>query len=305
MSARVWDPIEGEVKAAVPQPRAITQNRFAGVLRFLSLPMLIITLAGFCIAVFSERLMVHGIAIATAGFVFLLFGDKLSGSSSNRAARIVNAARAAGHLGGTRLDKPKIARLAGRIRNLMVVRLGASIPLILQHEIWGQTKSGIPFWMGLSLNASRAFAGGPKANVRVDPGQSHGEVAMFVVAYKLDRDTGIRAEIMPEFVTAKGPLDRDIKTESVEFNRKFNIRLREDDGAGKMDLLRVLSPATQVVFIGLADAYAARAIIDGDTVFFGGYRNFQTTDDRALQALLTQAVDDFAEAATAFKTYAE
>ena len=307
----VWDPIDLEVKAHPPETMAISQSTFAGLVRSLTLPALIITFIGFFVAVFSDSWRVPAIGAITVSFAFLLFGDQITGQTSNRAARVANAARAAGHFGGTRLPKDKIARLANRIRNLMVVRIGGSIPLVLEHEIWGNTKENVPFWMGLSLNASQAFFGGPKAAVRSNPKQSHGEMAMFIVAYKLDRDTGIRAEIMPEFVTAKGPMDRDIKTESVEFNAKYNIRLTKVDGQKvngrepSAALLQVLTPATQVVFIGLAEAYAARAIIDGDTVFFGGCRNFQTVDDTALQGLLTQAVEDFAVAATAFKTYAE
>jgi len=70
-------------------------------------------------------------------------------------------------------------------------------------------------------------------------------------------------------------------------------------------LLQVLTPAFQVVLIGLAELYAARVIVDHDTVFFGGYRNILTTDEAALEALLQTAIEDFADAATAFKTYAE
>ncbi|MEL6889069.1 MAG: hypothetical protein AAFO86_10220 [Pseudomonadota bacterium] len=311
MSISVWDPISGQAIATKPTEAQVTTHPLAGLVRMLTLPMLIVCLTGFGVAVFSETWMFHGIAAATVGFVFILLGSKLTGEEDNRRTRIMNAAHAGGHLGGTALPKPKIAQLAGRIKSLLVLRAGASIPLVLEHEIWGTARGDIPFWMGLSLVQSQAFFGGPKANVRSGPDTTHGEMAMFVVAYQLNRDTGIHAEIMPEFTTAKGPFDLDVKTESAQFNNRFNIRLREEDGqavgkgVGSVALLRVLTPATQVTLLELSDTYAARVIVDRDVVFFGGYRNFQTTDGAALQQLLSQAVEDFATAATSFKTYAE
>jgi len=311
MTETVWDPIESQAKATVPETAGYVSHPLASLVRSLTVPMLIVCLIGFFTAVFSEAWRYYGIGAATFGFVFILFGSEQTGQNKNILARIANATRAAGHLGGTNLPKGKIAKLATRIKPLLVLRAGASIPIVLEQEIWGQTASGVPFWMGLSLMQSQAYFGGPKAAVRADPTTTHGETAMFVVAYKLDRDTQIHAEIMPEFVTAKGPLDQDVKTESTEFNAKFHIRLRRENGrdvkkgVSNAALLQVLTPATQATLLGLADTYAARVIIDRDTVFFGGYRNFQTTDNDALQRLLTQAIDDFAEAATAFKRYAE
>ncbi|MEO0866350.1 MAG: hypothetical protein AAFY39_17630 [Pseudomonadota bacterium] len=311
MNTRVWDPIEGQVEATVPEARATTSSPWAGLVRNLTFPALLICLAGFFVAVFSDTWWLHGIAVATVCFLFILFGSELTGQNSNRRARIANAAHTCGLLGGTRLPKPKVAKLAARIRSLLVLRAGASVPIILEHELWGTTKAGIPFWMGLSVHESQAFFGGPKAGVRADPNTTHGETAMFVVAYRLTRDTGIHAEIMPEFATAKGPLDRDVKTESTQFNAKFNIRLRAENdqkvakGTSSAALLQVLTPATQATLLDLADSYAARVIIDRDTVFFGGYRNFQTTRDNVLQDLLTSAVEDFSEAAVLFKTYME
>ena len=311
MTATTWDPIDGEVVATRPDEAAVTAHPLARLVRNLTGPMLLVCLAGFAVAVFSDAWQFHGIAAATVGFLFVLFGSELTGENRNRRARIANAAHAAGHLGGTKLPEGKIARLAGRIKSLLVLRVGASIPIVLEHEIWGKTRANIPFWMGLSLIQSQALFGGPKNAVRAGPKTTHGETAMFVVAYRLDRDTRIHAEIMPEFATAKGPFDQDVKTESTEFNETFNIRLRSEEGeavakgVSSAALLQVLTPATQATLIDLSQSYAARVIIDRDTVFFGGYRNFQTTDAAALQRLLTEAVEDFAEAATAFKRYVE
>lgn len=311
MTVTVWDPIEGQVKATVPEEHGVTSSPLAALVRNLTLPALIVCLVGFFVAVFSETWRFHGMGVATVGFLFITFGSELTGQNSNRRARIANAARTSGLLGGTKLPKPKIAKLAARIKSLLILRAGASIPIVLEHEVWGKTQAGIPFWMGLSLIPSQAFFGGPKASVRADRTTTHGETAMFVVAYQLDRDTRIHAEMMPEFVTAKGPLDRDVKTESSEFNAKFNIRLRAENdqktakGVSSAALLQVLTPAAQVTLLDLADRYSARVIVDRDTVFFGGYRNFQTTDNTLLQALLTQAIEDFSEAAVLFKTYME
>lgn len=311
MTQAVWDPIDGQTTAAIPQAAAYSAHPLAGLVRNLTGPMLLLCLLGFGVAVVSEAWRVYGIAAAAVGFVFILFGSELTGQTKNMRARIANATRAAGHVGGTKLVEGKLGKLAARIKPLLVLRAGASIPLVLEHELWGQTKAGVPFWMGLSLMQSQALFGGPKARVRADPTTTHGEAAMFVVAYRLDRDTRIHAEILPEFATAKGPLDQDVKTESISFNAEYNIRLRADEGqsvakgTSSAALLQVLTPATQATLIDLADSYSARVIVDRDTVFFGGYRNFQTTDNTALERLLTQAIEDFAEAATAFKRYAE
>ncbi|MEO0917055.1 MAG: hypothetical protein AAFY31_08745, partial [Pseudomonadota bacterium] len=307
----VWDPIDGHATVAKPAAAEYTSHPLSGLVRNLTVPMLLVCLSGFCVAVFSETWRFYGIGAATVGFLFIMFGSELTGQNKNLRARIANATGAAGHLGGTKLTEGKIAKLAARIKPLLVLRVGGSIPIILEHEIWGHTRSSVPFWMGLSLIQSHALFGGPKAAARADPKTTHGEMASFIVAYRLDRDTRIHAEIMPEFATAMGPLDTDVKTESTEFNAKFNIRLRTDNGqavakgVSSSALLQVLTPATQSTLIALADTYAARVIVDRDTVFFGGYRNFPTTDQTALERLLTQAIEDFAEAATAFKRYVE
>lgn len=307
----VWDPIDGSAHAARPASVAPHTAPLDRLVRKLTGPMLILSLIGFCLAIFSDRLMFLGIALACLGFAFVFFGDKLSGTEDNRRARIQSAAAALGHLGGTEMPKSRVTELGRKLRSMMMLRFGGSIPLVLTHELWGKTGADVPFWMGLSIHGSQAFLGGPKAAAQIDATSSLGDVAMFVVAYRLDRDTGLRVEILPEFASAIGPLDRDIKTESVEFNRFYNIRLTLNDGAPVVEqqatasLLRVLTPALQVVLIGLAERYAARVIIDRETVFFGGYRNMQTTDETALGALLQTAIDDFADAATAFKTYAE
>lgn len=317
MTQAVWDPVDGEAKATMPEPMEYRKHPLEGFVRSLSGPMILLALVGFGIGIaamsfgwLSEIWGVIGFGMFAFGLCFVLFGSGLTQMGKNQRALIANAIRASGFVGGTKMDEAKIRRLAERIKSLLVLRVGGSVPIILEYELWGKTQKDVPFWMGMSLTTS---TGGQrsKANVSHDATSSHGEFAMFIVAYRLDRDTRIHAEIMPEFATAKGPLDKDVKTESTEFNAKFNIRLRKEDGkdvgegVSSAALLQVLTPATQATLIGLADTYAARVIIDRDTVFFGGYRNFQTTDHTALERLLTKAIEDFAEAATAFKRYAE
>ncbi|MEO0917597.1 MAG: hypothetical protein AAFY31_11555 [Pseudomonadota bacterium] len=306
-----WDPILGEVKAKPPVETAVKVHWLDGLVRALNGPVLLVMLIGFGVGVFSETWRYYGLGAFCLGFVYFFLGDHITGATRNSHARIRNAVAANGHVGGTKIAETKIGAFAGRIRSLMVLRFGGSVPLVIDHELWGKTDADIPFWMGLSLSQSAVYGSGPSANIRTAASSAHGEFASFLVAYKLDRDTRVRAEIMPEFATAIGPLDRDIKTESTEFNDKYNIRLTMNAGEevrtndATAELLQVLTPAFQTVMIGLADTYAARVIIDHDTVFFGGYRNLQTTLEDELAALLKQAITDFADAATAFKTYAE
>lgn len=317
MMQTVWDPLEGEAKATAPEPLEYRPHPLEGIVRSLSGPMILLALVGFGIGIaalsfgwLTQIWGFIGFGLFAFGLCFVLFGTGLTRMDKNQRALIANAIRASGFVGGTKLDEAKLSRLAERIKSLLVLRFGASVPILLEHELWGKTQADVPFWMGLSLMTS---VGGQrsKANASHNATTSHGEFAMFIVAYRLDRDTRIHAEIMPEFATAKGPLDKDVKTESTEFNAKFNIRLREEDGkavdegVSSAALLQVLTPATQATLISLADTYAARVIVDRDTVFFGGYRNFQTTDHTALERLLTNAIEDFAETATAFKRYAE
>jgi len=308
---QVWDPIDGQVTAQAATTADVRPHPLDGLVRILNGPVLLAMLAGFGVGVLSDTWRIYGLAVFCLGFVFFFLGDRLTGATANSTARMRNALAANGMLGGTAIPQVKIGALAGRIRSLMQLRIGGSIPLVLSHEAWGKTADDIPFWMGLSVMQSAAYAGGPKANVRPEGGGAHGETAMFIVAYQLDRDTRVRAEVMPEFATALGPFDRDIKTESTEFNRKFNVRLTRSEGEPVAEqvataaLLQALTPAFQSVLIDLADRYSARVIIDHDTVFFGGYRNMQTTEEAALASLLQQAIADFANAATTFKIYVE
>ena len=163
----------------------------------------------------------------------------------------------------------------------------------------------LPVWPGAMAAESVTLFGHPKQTATAGPAAVHGDVAMMIAGYALDRDTGVGVRIMPDFVTAIGPLDRDIKTGSVAFKARFTLRMAMADGTvvghrTTVELLRVSTPAFQATLIDLADGFAARVIVDRDTAFVAGFRNLQTQDDTEMRGLVQDAIAAFA-AAVSFK----
>ncbi len=313
-ASTVWDPFDGEINVRAGTTKTASSTPFASIVRHLESIATLGILAGFAIlfyAIITGTNFIPGIAVVTACFGLLFGGQAIGGLEKNRLIRLNNAVIRLGFSFGGKIADQRLSQIRHRASALFKLRVGGSIPLIVTDEFWGRTDKDIPFWAGVSVVASTSVLGGPRANVAIDPKTVHGETTFLVVGYSLDRDTRVHVEILPEFLTAAGPFDRDIKTESTEFNRHYNIRLTPQDGE-KVDerqsttaLLQVLTPAFQATLIGLAESYAARVIIDRDTVFFGGYRNVQSTDETALAEALQTTLADFAHAATSFKKYAE
>ncbi|RST85707.1 hypothetical protein EJC49_14300 [Aquibium carbonis] len=210
---------------------------------------------------------------------------------------------------GTRRRRPVdpfAARVYQTIPDLCRPRAGQLIPLQLQAMYWGDTEAKIPFWLGLQqyeVDATIAVE-----TIRKDGfgGRGlQGKLFNMVVAYDLERDTGIRAHLLAEAFDRDGW--RDIKTESVEFNDRFNISIADDrvgDG-GQLALLRALTPATQSMLIDLHDRYQAQLIIDGATVYFAGNDRIMSDEDEVVAARFGALVEQFAEAAVSFKRFVE
>lgn len=186
-------------------------------------------------------------------------------------------------------------------------RPGQLIPLKLQAMYWGDTPGGMPFWLGLQefeVDATMAMEALKKDGFGNRGLQ--GKLFNLVVAYRLERDTGIVATLLAE------PLDRDgwldAKTESSEFNNRFKIAVEPASGSFEdpaLALLRALTPATQASLIALDDRYRLQMMIDGETVFFSGTDRIMSEDEAAIGRHFAELVNQFSEAAVSFKHYVE
>jgi hypothetical protein len=201
---------------------------------------------------------------------------------------------------------PLSVRVYQQIPELCRSRPGQMIPLQFQAMFWGRIDGDMPFWMGIQqYEVDATFATEALKTDGFDRRGAQGNLYNMALSYDLERDTGIRASLLAE------PFDRDgwrdIKTESVEFNRRFSISLRAQgsDGDGQLALLRALSPATQAILIDLHDRYQAQFVIDGNTVHMAGYDRIMSDDDTVVAQHFDQLVHQFAQAATSFKRYAE
>lgn len=201
---------------------------------------------------------------------------------------------------------PFAARVYKKIPELCRPRPGQLVPLQFHAMFWGDTKTGIPFWLGLQqyeVDATLAVEAIKKDGFGGRGLQ--GKLFNMAIAYNLGRDAGIRAHLLAEAFDQDGW--RDIKTESVEFNRRFKIAIADDrvgDG-GQLALFRALTPATQSVIIDLHDRYQAQLVIDGATIYLAGHDRIMSAEDGVIAARFGALVEQFAEAAVSFKHFAE
>lgn len=305
-----WDPFEVSVKPAQEPAGNDTKPLLPASYKKLELPFFALSIPGFLLAVFSDSLRPLGIVLATLGMAGGFAINHFTGASKDRLNRLRKAAEALDFRFRSKIPGTRLQKIREEIPEFFKLRVGGSIPLVIESEMWGTSENGAPIWVGLGAHSSAAFFGGPKQNTTTETGGPQGNVVMMIAAYKLDRDTGIRLVLMPENVSAIGPLDRDLKTESVAFNNAFNIRVTTSQGAAELDqvsveVLQVLTPALQTTLLDLADRFAARLVIDRGIVYFAGFRNLQSLDDAVLQTFVKDVVAGFSQASISFKHYAE
>ncbi|WP_422041576.1 hypothetical protein [Roseibium sp.] len=312
MSAQTtyWDPFEARIQPAVEARLERAKPLLPASFKKLEVPLFLLSVPGFLLAMFSDSLRPLGFVLVTVGMAGGFAIDHLTGASKDRLNRLRSAAETLGFRFRAKIPDIRLQKIRQQVPEVFKLRVGGSIPLVVESEMWGVAENGTPLWVGLGAHSSTALFGGPKQNT-VSPGAgAQGNVLMMVAAYRLDRDASVRLVLMPENLSAVGPLDRDLKTESIAFNNAFNIRVTERKDQGRLDrlsveTLQVLTPALQARLLDLADRYAARVIIDRDSVYFAGFRNLQSMDDATLHAFVQEAVGDFAEASVSFKHYAE
>ena len=139
-----------------------------------------------------------------------------------------------------------------------------------------------------------------------------GQFFSLLGAYRIDRKTGIRAVIRPENIVNKGPLDRDIKTESIQFNEKFHISGRPlSPGNGHdiaQDVLRILTPATQAAMLDLETRFHnVGFIVDDDVLFFMAQDTLvgENASEGGIDRLLPGMLEEFEAAKLSIKRYVE
>ncbi|WP_420334216.1 hypothetical protein [Roseibium sp.] len=305
-----WDPFEARIQPAVNAQKDRVKPMLPASFKKLEVPLFLLAVPGFLLAIFSDSLRPVGFVLVTIGMAGGFAIDHLTGASKDRLNRLRAAADELGFRFRSKIPDIRMQKIRAQIPEVFKLRVGGSIPLVIESEMWGTAENGTPLWVGLGAHSSTALFGGPKQNTVPAGAGAQGNVLMMIAAYRLDRDTSVRLVLMPENLSAVGPLDRDLKTESIAFNNAFNIRVTEREDQGRLDrlsveMLQVLTPALQTTLLDLADRYAARVIIDRDSVFFAGFRNLQTLDDATLHAFVQEAVGNFSEASVSFKHYAE
>ena len=336
-----WDPIRGTIDIETPD--------IANIRKGIAVPPIISRILLFAALASVLLVFVEGIirgdfpfisvAVTTVIWGLFLGANHLENEDGRKTIRRVKLARNKGwsYTGAlmervrefqtawksdgaertTRLVKSERARaVEAKLPELTKVRFGAFVGAQFDGEFWGESsEDGLPLWFAVGsmrMEAGLAF----NADLRQDAfgvKGGYGQFFSLLGAYKIDRKTGVRATIMPENIFNKGPLDRDIKTESVAFNEAFNVSgRRKDDTPGKADLtldvLRILTPATQDSMLSLSERYHNIGfVLDDDVLFFMAQDKVvgkNATQDR-IDTLLVSIFEDFEKAKLGIKRYVE
>ncbi|MEQ8306864.1 MAG: hypothetical protein RIA09_09905 [Hoeflea sp.] len=217
----------------------------------------------------------------------------------------------------TRLVKSERAlAVEARVPELTITRVGAFAGALFDGEFWGESsQDGLPFWLAIgamNMESGLAFNSDLRRDAFGGKG-GYGQFFSLLGAYRIDRKTGIRTVVMPENLFSKGPLDRDLKTESIEFNRAFRISSRYKGEARAaadltLDTLRVLTPATQDVMLAMHKRYHNTGfVLDDDILFFMAQDKLvgaNAAPDR-IDALIVEIAEDFERAKFSLKRYVE
>lgn len=337
--ATVWDPFEttrpwAQQPVAAPQGGKGLPGPLRSALGLGTILGAVLILAGL----FSTTLAWAGAGVLAVSIGALMLGDTLGKTRETVDHRLWRIAQINGwahrriaqprrsRQGGRKIvtTDPVAARAAERMGDLLRPRPGQMIPFQMMAMYWGTARldtgpargAAVPFWMALAEYEMDVTLGAQalKTDALGNRGQ-RGRLYMLAAAYDLARDTGLRARLLAEPLPGEGW--RDIKTESVAFNRAFSISIAQDrtgggamadagtGGGAEMALLRVLTPAAQDILIDLHARYRVQVLIDGPTLFIAGQDRLNTEDDTRLAADLGQLVGAFARAALALKPYAE
>jgi len=295
-----WDPIKGEISVETPDVSDIRAGIVlpAPVRRALPIGALLALLWTMVQAFWTDAFPFVPVAVTTVMFALFF----LAGELENREGRQTKRRVALAHRNGwsytgklmervrefgtimtsdgadrrTHLVKSERAlAVEDRVPELTKLQVGSFVGAQFDGEFWGRSsKDGQPFWLAIgAMEMEAGLAANPA--LRRDASGGGGGFGVFyslLGAYRIGRNTGIRAVIRPENLFNKGPLDRDIRTESVAFNEAFHVSgtgTPGQDGETELAVLRILTPATQATLLDLLERYhTVGFVVDDDVLFF-------------------------------------
>ena len=231
-----------------------------------------------------------------------------SGSAWDKFTEIAHGLEGTAERSNRMVYDPLVRPAYATIAPLLRPRPGQPMGVEINGLFWGETATGIPFWMGAGMmEMNLVLAGRSMKSDRHGNTGNHGQVITMAMAYRLNRDTGIEAALTAE--TFKRDAFTDLKTESSEFNDAFHVSIRADSATqgeqGRLALLSVLTPATQTRLLDLAARYKAQFMVANDVVYMSGYEMINVHEPERIAPILETVVGEFADAATSFKHYAE
>ncbi len=339
MAVRHWDPVEGEIAVATPDTAGIRRGIElpATIRRLLPVAAILGMLWTLVAGVVSGDFPFVPVAVTTVLFAAFFLGAELENTDGRRTLRRAELARRKGWsytgklmervrvfhtvLGAdgadrqTRLVKSERARAVERlVPELTEVRLGAFLGAQFDGEFWGRSaRDDQPFWVAVGAMEMEAGLAGD-GSLRRDAHGGRGGFGIFyslLGAYRIDRRTGVRVAVRPESLLNKGPLDRDLKTESARFNAAFHISAEAAGEAAEpaeQAALRALTPATQVVMLELLERYHnVGFVLDDDILYFMAQDKLVGGNARAerVDNLLVEIMADFEAAKLALGRYVE
>lgn len=334
-----WDPVQGTISVETDDISQIKTGITlpAPVRRFLPIAALAAMLWTFVQGFLSDGFPFIPVAVTTVLFGAFIFAAELENEDGRKTLRRVRLARQKGWTYTGKLMERVMAyktawssdgaeRRAQRVKSeraravetlvpeLTKLQVGAFMGAEFDGEFWGKsTKDDLPFWMAIGAMQMEAGLAADKS-LREDAHGGKGGFGVFfslLGAYRIGRKTGVRAVIRPENLVNRGPLDRDIKTESVQFNAAFNITgtaKSGDENAVEHDILRILTPATQATMLDLLQRYHnVGFVVDDDVLFFMAQDRLvgRNANPDRIDTLLAGIAADFEEAKFAIKRYVE
>ncbi len=338
--ARLWDPFSGEIpfhQQSVRKPGKGMEipgfiRSFGGILLLLGL---ITCLAAF---IYRDALWL-GVPCLCFGLAIIFGADHLNKTDANLDWLLFKLAKQHGwafellptvradqqatmssrasssqgntHLAANRKVDPRIGKIHERVGDLLTMKIGRITMVDFRAIYRGNSRDALPFWMALGvLKSDMTLAASSLKRDRYGNEGSQAFLFQMLCAYRLDRDTGIRVRLLHEGIT--GESRTDFQTESVEFNRQFNISIADKSGNPPEDvetqhhaLLQALTPATQATLIDLKERYDVQLVIDGDTVFYAGWDKLNTTNFDIIDQHIHTMTEAFADSALSFKHYIE
>jgi len=201
-------------------------------------------------------------------------------------------------------DDPFVFPLLTHLTNFLGPSAGSPLPLMPSGLFWSTTERGVPFFLALALKEVDLRFGGKEAT-QVGSNQARG--VQFLIAYPLDRDTGLDATLTRE------PIGRDsrndLKLASVAFNKTFKIKINEDGcdpGINpRLALTRALTPATQTALLDAQDRFKLEVYLRRDVVFAKGLAFVNSKYPSGLHEAVEDVLGTFVGSALSFKRYVE